>query len=84
MFFCMMTSERLVSWIFFFSLQSIFTEQELNIMMWNNTAGIGIFIKFANTEFTDEAHSSNTECFSSHGNIFTSGFLPSLKIEFLV
>lgn len=70
-------------WIFF-SLQSVFTEQELNIMVWNNTAGIGIFIKFANTEFTDEARSSNTECFSSHGNIFTSGFLPSLKIEVFV
>lgn len=69
---------------FFFSLQSVFTEQELNIMVWDNTAGIGIFIKFANTEFTDEARSSNTECFSSHENIFISGFLPSLKIEFLV
>lgn len=69
---------------FFFSLQSVFTDQELNITVWNNTAGIGIFIKFANTAFTDEARSSNTECFSSHGNIFTSGFLPSLKIEFLV
>lgn len=69
----------------FFSLQSVFTDQEWNIMVWNNTAGIGIFIKFANTEFTDEARSSNTECFSSHGNIFTSGFLPSLKmIEFLL
>lgn len=69
---------------FFFSLQSVFTDQELTITVWNNTAGIGIFIKFANTEFTDEARSSNIECFSSRGNIFTSGFLPSLKIEFLV
>lgn len=60
-----------------FSLQSVVTDQYLNIMVWNNTAGIGIFIKFANTEFTDEARSSNTECFSSYGNIFTSGFLPS-------
>lgn len=86
MLFCMMTSERLVFLdFFFFSLQSVFTDQELNIMVWNNTAGIGIFIKFANTEFTDEARSSNMECFSSHGNVFTSGFLPSLKIiEFLL
>lgn len=65
---------------FFFSLQSVFTHQRLNIMLWNNTERIGIFITFANTEFLDEARSSNTECFSSHGNIFTSGFLPSLKI----
>lgn len=52
---------------FFISLQSVLTDQDLNIMVGNNTTGIGIFIKFANTEFTDEAHSSNTECFSSHG-----------------
>lgn len=33
-----------VGFLDFFSLQSVFTEQELNIMVWNNTAGIGIFI----------------------------------------
>lgn len=42
--------------IFFLSRVSLLIKSW--ILVWNNTAGIGIFIKFANTEFTDEAHSS--------------------------
>lgn len=82
MLFCAVTSER---WFF---LDIFLSEVPLRRVDCYDVQCYGnnwYFIQFANTEFTDEAHSSATERFSYYGNTFLlASFLPWrwLKMRF--